>query len=167
MKTWVNPETGEVAEAECPHCEEMKAWAEAQVHGLELEARRFRARITRLENEAEAAQVAKRDGKVWKEFLRCYKLAFPDRRLTATGIKSATATKFFLRLESGATEEDVKNALAGAVAYPYVVFGKRVKSGSRSDLAVHPQHIVSPDNDANFDFLRDAGAALRGEGEST
>ena len=159
--SWVDTETGEIADAQCPHCEETKEWAETQVRACEMELRRFRSKVTKLENEAERQAVARRDGAAWKEFLRCYQLAFPAKRLTATGIKSATATKFFVRLESGATVEDTINAIAGAYVYPYVVFGKRVKTGSKSDHAIHPQDILSVNNDALFDSLRDAGAELR------
>lgn len=146
---WVDDETGEASET-CPNC-----------YVLEREARLYRAKITRLENDAERQMVARRDGAAWKEFLRCYQLAFPEKRLTATGIKSATASKFFVRLEAGATLEQTLDAIRGAWSYQYVVFGKRVRSGSKSDHSIHPQDIVSVNNDALFDFLVSAGAELR------
>lgn len=158
---WVDSATGELADAECPHCAETKQWAEDQVRALEIERRQQRAKITKLLNEAERQKVAKRDGATWKELLACWLLAFPNKRPSATGIKSARATAVFLRLESGADVESVKNAIAGAMKYPFVVFGKRRESGSQSDRADDLQDIMHINNDALFDFLRDAGEAMR------
>jgi len=160
VSPWLDPDTGEVG-GECPLCADVRAETEAQVRAMEMDLRRWRAKCSKLENATERELVAKRDGAAWKEFLRCYKAAFPEKRLSATGVKSASATKFFMRLDAGASLEDVKDAIAGAMELPYVTFGKRTKTGAAHDLAVHPQDIVSPQNDANFDVLRDAGARLR------
>jgi len=161
VSPWLDPDTGEVG-GECPLCGDVRAETEAQMRAMEMDLRRWRAKCSKLENAAERELVAKRDGAAWKEFLRCYKAAFPEKRLSATGVKSATATDFFLRLQAGTDLEGVKNAIAGAVVYPYIVYGRRVKSGSRSDLANHPRDILSVNNDANFDFLVEVGAEVRG-----
>lgn len=162
MTIWYSKDHGEIA-APCPHCEETRAEAETQVHHLELEARRFRSRITRLQNEADAALISRRDAAVWLDILDCWMKAFPAKRPTAKGIKSERATKVFLRLESGASVEDCKNAIAGAMFYPYRHFNNRVKeptgkSAEETDLS----DIMSINRDAIFDFLRDRGAELRG-----
>lgn len=159
MAGWIDDD-GELHDR-CPLCEGTVRESEIQMHAMELELRRYRSRVTRLENEAEAAKVAKRDGKTWEEVLRCYRLAFPEKRLSATGIKSETATKVFERLATGTSVEDLKDAIAGAMQFPFVVFGKRTRSGSASDRADHLRDIVSVNNDANFDFLRDVGHTAR------
>lgn len=152
---WVDEDTGEVTGDTCPTCE-------GYAH-LEREARNLRAKITRLENEAERQAVAKRDGAQWKAILAYWQEAFPDKRISSKSIKSARATKFFLRLEAGATPEDVRYAIDAAKVWRYIVFGKRVKSGSKSDLAVDLEHIVSVGNDAQFDGLVELGRAMREE----
>lgn len=161
MGEWVNSETGEVVEGDCPRCANVIEHAEAQLRAMEMELRQKRAKITRLERQADRETVAKRDGAVWKDVLAYWLEAFPDKRPSAKGIKSARATKVFMRLESGANVEDVKLSIDGARLYPYVVFGKRQKSGSKSDLADDLEQIMAINRDHEFDFLRDAGRAAR------
>lgn len=159
--TWANTATGELVEGECPYCAATREEAEVQMRAMEMERRKDRATVTRLRNEMEAAKVAKRDASVWAELLGCWQLAFPDKRPTATGVKSARATAVFQRLDSGAEAEDIKNAIAGAMRYPYVVFGKRRETGSTSDRADDLQEIMSVNNDAQFDFLVAVGREAR------
>jgi hypothetical protein len=161
MTQFVNVETGEMVEGDCPFCADLRIETEGQLVAMERELRQKRSKITKLENAAERDLVKKRDAAAWKDVLSAWMIAFPTKKPSATGIKSARATKVFMRLESGSSVEEIKNAIAGAMIYPYVVFGKRQKSGSRSDLADDIQEIVSVNNDANFDFLRDVGAQVR------
>lgn len=151
---WVD-ENGEIHD-ECPDCVRY----EANLQMMEREARNYRAKITRLENDAERNIVAKRDGATWKALLAYWQAAFPDRRVTSKGIKSARATKVFQRLEAGATTEDIQYAVDAAKVWQWVVYGKRQKSGSKSDLAVDLEHIVSIGNDAQFDDLVAKGRAM-------
>ncbi len=154
MSPWVDAETGEITGDTCPTCE---------AYGLlERETRNYRAKITRLENDAERNLVAKRDGKIWQEAIAYWEKAFPDKRVTSRGIKSARATKFFQRLEAGATPEDVRFAIDAAKVWQWVVFGKRQRSGSKSDLAIDLEHIVSVGNDAQFDGLVEKGREITG-----
>lgn len=155
---WVD-ENGELSD-DCPNCADL----DANVQVMERELRRYRAKITRMENEAEHALVAKRDGKLWKETLAYWQKAFPEKRVTSKGIKSARATKFFQRLEAGATPGDVRYAIDAAKVWRYVVFGKRQKSGSKSDLAIDLEHICSVGNDAQFDHLCELGRAMKEPG---
>lgn len=155
---WYNPETGEITDTPpddyvCPTCEGYSR--------IERELRVMRAKITRLENDAERNIVAKRDGKLWKDTLAYWQKAFPDKRISSKGIKSARATKFFQRLEAGATPEDVRYAIDAAKVWQFVVFGKRQKSGSKSDLAIDLEHIVSVGNDAQFDRLVEIGREMK------
>lgn len=152
---WVDPDTGEITGDECPTCEGYRH--------LEREARNLRAKITRLENEAERNAIAKRDGKVWKDTFAYWEKAFPEKRVTSKGVKSARATKVFQRLEAGATPEDVRYAIDAAKVWRYVVFGKRQKSGSKSDLAIDLQEIVAVGNDAQFDKLVELGREMEQE----
>lgn len=148
---WVNDD-GEVTGDACPSCE---------AYGrIEADLRNYRTKVTRLEHEAERNLVAKRDAKVWTETLAYWGRAFPDKRVTSKGIKSARATKFFQRLDAGATAEDVRHAINAARVWQYVVFGKRQKSGSKSDLAVDLEHICSVGNDAQFDDLCEKGREI-------
>lgn len=149
MSPWVDATTGEVLGDTCPDCEGYSR--------LERDLRTARAAITRLERDAERNLVAKRDGKLWLETIEYWCKAFPEKRVTSKGIKSARATKFFQRLEAGATPEDVRYAIDAAKVWKYVVFGKRQKSGSKSDLAIDLEHIVSVGNDAQFDGLVEKG----------
>lgn len=149
---WVN-EDGEVTGDCCPTCE-------GYGH-LERELRRYRTNLTRAEHAAERADVAKRDGKTWKDAIAYWEEAFPEKRVTSKGIKSARATKFFLRLEAGATPEDVRLAIDAAKTWRYVVFGKRQKAGSKSDLAIDLEQIVSVGNDAQFDRLAELGREMQ------
>lgn len=164
---WVNTETGETLEAECPICEQARQDAEVQIVAMEQELRSKRAKITKLERERERDEVAKRDGAVWKRILKAWLEAFPDKRPTAKGVKSARATKAFLRLQAGASEQDVLDAILGARLYPYVVYGKRQKSGSRSDLADDLEQIMAISRDHEFDFLVAEGRRARAEAERT
>jgi hypothetical protein len=157
---WVDPETGEMTN-ECPGCDETRRYAEIQMREMELELRKMRARVTRAENQLEAAEVGKRDGKVWKELLGYWQLKFPERRITSKNVKSARATKVFARLDAGAQIGDFQLAIDGAHAFPYVVFGKRVKTGSPSDLAVDLEDIASIKKDKDFDWLVAAGMEAR------
>lgn len=152
---WIDPTTGEVTGDTCPSCD-------GYSH-LERELRNYRSKVTRLEREAERQAVAKRDGKLWKETLEYWCAAFPDKRISSKGIKSARATKFFQRLEAGATPEDVRYAIDAAKVWRYVVFGKRQKSGCRSDLAIDLEQIVSVGNDAQFDSLIERGREMAKE----
>jgi hypothetical protein len=65
-----------------------------------------------------------------------------------------------MRLEAGATVDDVLCAIRAAKTYPHIVYGRRVKTGSKSDLSVGIQEILSVNNDANFDFLVEVGRSL-------
>ncbi|MGH8524364.1 MAG: hypothetical protein ACREXY_09135 [Gammaproteobacteria bacterium] len=153
MTTWANTETGELVEADCPNCAETREWAEEQVRSLELERRKDRGRITRLEREVERAVVAKRDGAEWVRITAHWQAAFPQLKPRGLSVKSARATKVFQRLETGCSVDDVLAAIDGAKAWPYVVFGKRQRTGSKSDLAIDLEDIVSVGKDRNFDFL--------------
>lgn len=148
---WVD-ENGEVTGDTCPTCEGYSQ--------LERDLRNARTKITRLEREAERATVAKRDGNLWKETVAFWEAAFPEKRITSKGVKSARATKYFQRLEAGAKPEDVRYAITAAKTWRYVVFGKRQKSGSKSDLAIDLEHIVSVGNDAQFDRLVELGREM-------
>lgn len=159
--TFVDIETGEQYEGPCPNCAEREQWAEAQVRKMEMERRGDRAKVTRMENAAERDLVRRRDGATWEHALEQWLAAFPDKRPSSKSIKSARATKFFQRLEAGATPDDVDDAIRGAKAYPYVVYGKRVKSGSKSDLANDLEDIVAVNSDRQFDALVEIGRALR------
>lgn len=161
MTTWIDHETGEMVEGPCPFCAATTKAAEVQVSAMEAELRAKRAKITKLESAAERALVAKRDTTTWNTILAAWREAFPDRKTSATSVKSANATACFLRLESGAVLDDILCAIRGAKEYPFVVYGRRVRSGSKSDLAVSLRDIVSVNNDGNFDILRDVGAELR------
>lgn len=157
MSPWVDPETGEASDG-CPECEN----AELQVRMMEMELRRYRSKVTTLENAAERDTVAKRDGSLWNAVLAEWLRVFPDKKPSAKGIKSARATRYFQRLEAGAQPEDVFSAIRGAKEYPYVVYGKRTRTGSKSDEATDLQDICSVKNDAMFDWLRDAGRTAQG-----
>lgn len=137
--------------------------AEVQVTAMERERRADRSARAKAEKAVERFVEAKRDAKVWKEAIAYWCEAFPDKRVTSKGVKSARATKFFQRLDAGATVEDVRYAIDAAKVWQYVVFGKRQKSGSRSDLATDLEHICSVGNDAQFDGLVEIGRALERE----
>lgn len=154
---YVDTETGELYDS-CPRCAEL----EVQVRAMEKERRADRAARSKAERALEKDVVAKRDKSDWERILTYWLAAFPDKKPTAKGIKSARATKFFMRCDSGATVEDVELAIDGAKEWPYIVFGKRQKSGSKSDLADDLEDIVSLGKDANFDFLVLAGRVARG-----
>lgn len=154
---FVDTETGEVYDS-CPRCAEL----ETQVAAMERERRADRSARAKAERALEKDVVAKRDGADWKRILAYWRAAFPDKKPTATGVKSARATKFFLRCDSGATVEDIERAIDGAKEYRYVVYGKRTRTGSASDDATDLQDIVSLNNDANFDFLVSVGRAAHG-----
>ena len=163
MTTWINRETGEIQEGECPMCERTREDCEIQVRGLELEARKARSKITKLERMAEKEAIAKRDGATWKRLLDAWLAAFPDKRPTAKGIKSARATAVFQRLGQGATEQDFHDAILGAKEYPYVTFGKRTKTATKQSARMDDlQDIAAIHSDAMFDWLRDAGVKARG-----
>jgi hypothetical protein len=161
MTQYVNVETGEMVEGDCPYCADLRVETEGQLVAMERELRQKRSKITKLENAAERDLVKKRDAAAWKDVLSAWMIAFPTKKPSATGIKSARATKVFMRLESGSSVEEIKNAIAGAMVYPFVVYGKRQKTGSRTDDASDLQDIVSTNNDANFDFLCEVGRDLR------
>jgi hypothetical protein len=148
-------DNGEVTGEVCPSCEGYSQ--------VERELRNYRSKVTRLENEAERNAVAKRDGKLWKETLAYWQAAFPEKRISSKGIKSARATRLFQRLEAGATPEDVRHAIDAARSVPYVVYGRRVKSGSRADLAVDLEDVVSVGHDARFDELVELGREMEKE----
>lgn len=158
---FVDTESGEIHES-CPDCERMQTAADDQVRLMERELRTMRAKIAKLEREAEYDPVKARDGATWKRLLAAWLEAFPDKRPTAKGVKSARATQVFLRLESGATIEDFEDAIRAAREYPYVTFGKRTRTGAANDRKDDLQDIASVKNDAMFDWLRDAGRAARG-----
>ena len=149
---WVDPSTGEVTGDICPSCEGYSL--------LERDLRNARSKITRLERDAERNLVAKRDGKLWKEILEYWMEAFPERRVTSKNIKSARATRLFQRLEAGATPADVLYAINAAKVWRWVVYGKRQRNGSHSDLAIDLQDIVSVGNDAQFDRLVELGREM-------
>lgn len=161
MTTWVNAESGEVLDADCPRCEDTRVECDIQVSTMERELRGMRSKLTRAERKLEAESIKKRDGASWKLVLGKWMEVFPDKRVTSKGVKSARATAYFLRQDAGATEEDVIDAIYGAKAYPYVVYGKRRQTGSESDLLIDLQDIVSVNNDRNFDFLCEVGRAAR------
>lgn len=148
---WVDG-NGEVTGDTCPSCEGYSQ--------IERDLRNYRAKVTRLEHDAERNLVAKRDGKLWKEIVAYWEQVFPDKKITSKGIKSARATKYFQRLEAGAKPEDVQYAIDAAKVWRFVVFGKRQRSGSKSDLAIDLEHIVSVGNDAQFDGLVEKGREM-------
>lgn len=152
---WLDEETGEITGDTCPTCEGYTR--------LEREMRNLRTQITRLQNEAERQLVTKRDGKLWKDTLNYWMEAFPEKRVTSKDIKSARATKLFQRFQAGALPEDVRYAIDAAKVWRYVVFGKRQKSGSQSDLAIDLEQIVSIGNDAQFDSLVELGRKMAEE----
>lgn len=145
------PECGAVFE--CPVC----LGRDVQVGKMERELRAARGKVTKLEREREVQKVAKRDGAVWKRILGAYREAFPDKRLSATGIKSARATAVFQRMEQGATVEDWLAVIRGGKEYPFVVYGERRRSGSQADRADDLQDFAHLHKDRLFEFLRDAG----------
>lgn len=162
MPEWMNVATGEIVEGgPCPECAATADEAAIQVGGMERELRSMRSKLTKAERAAERDEVKRRDGDIWQRILGAWLETFPDKRPTAKGIRSARATAVFLRLESGAAEEDVVAAIVGARVWPYVVYGKRRQSGSPSDEATDLQEIMSLKNDGMFDFLRDVGAVER------
>lgn len=161
MTTWANTATGELYEGECPRCAQAEDEAAIQVQHMERELRSMRSKVTKMERQIERDEVKKRDGAMWKRILSAWLEAFPDKRPTAKGVKSARATKVFLRLEAGAAEDDILDAIRGAQEYPYVVFGKRQKRGSASDLADDLEDIVALKRDKEFDFLREAGVRAK------
>jgi hypothetical protein len=161
LTTWANTETGELREGDCPECADTKEWAEEQVRALELERRKDRAKITRLERAAERDQVARRDGATWQRIRDHWLAAFPELKPTSLGIKSARATQVFLRLEAGATEADIMAAIDAAREWRWIVYGKRTKSGSKHDLAIDLEQIVSTKHDHLFDLLVTEGYALK------
>lgn len=156
---YADVETGELFEG-CPHCEQARAEAEAQVLAMERERRSDRIARGKAEKVADRAEVARRDGKVWKEILAYWEQAFPDKRISSKGIKSARATKLFQRLEAGTTSEDVRYAIDAAKVWRWVVYGKRQRNGSQSDLAIDLQDVVSVGNDAQFDRLVELGREM-------
>lgn len=160
MPPYIDTATGEVYES-CPRCEAAEVEAETQIFRMEQERRQDRAARTKAENALEAAETGRRDEKLWLELFDCWRLAFPEKRPTTKAVKSARATAVFKRLTAGATPEDIKDAIAGAMVYRYVVFGKRVTNGSRTDDGSDLADIVSPDNDRNFDFLSEEGHKMR------
>jgi len=152
---WVDA-NGEVTGETCPSC-----FGYAQV---ERELRNYRAKVTRLENEAERNAVAKRDGKLWKETIAYWEAAFPDKRVTSKGIKSARATKYFQRLEAGAKPEDVRYAIDAAKTWQWITFGRRTKAPTaQSKPAVDLEDICSVGSDAQFDWLAQKGREIEGE----
>lgn len=160
-RQWVDTTTGEIYEGPCPNCAERAQWAEDQVRALEMEKRALRTKVTKAERAAEHATMAKRDGAVWQEALSCWLAHFPHKKPSGVGIKSARATKFFQRLETGATLLDVQDAIRAAKVVPYIVYGRRVKAGSKADLSDDLEQIVSVGNDAQFDRLVEIGRELR------
>jgi hypothetical protein len=161
--TWIDTDTGEIAE-DCPHCQQTRIDAETQIHAMELERRKDRAAVTRAQNQLAAAAESKRDGAIWKKSVAHWRATFPELKPTSLGVKSARATAYFQRLEAGALPEDVDLAVSAAKEYPYVVFGKRRRTGSRDDLAIDLQQIVSVGNDAQFDFLVSVGRKAEDDG---
>ena len=161
MTQFVDTETGEVYEGPCPACAHVEDEAAIQVRAMELELQKMRSKVTHMERQADRDAVAKRDGATWKRLLNAWLEAFPNKRPTAKGAKSARATHAFLRLESGATIEDFEDAIRGAKEFPFVTFGKRTKTGAAGDRKDDLQDIAAVKNDAMFDWLRDAGRAAR------
>lgn len=157
--TWINADTGEVFEGECPNCADL----DILVTAMERERRSDRIARAKAEKAVERDQVAKRDGAMWQRILAKWEETFPEKRITSKGIKSERATVFFLRLEAGATIEHVELAVAAARKWPCVVYGKRQQTGSRSDLAIDLIQICK--GDAQFDFLVERGTELAAEKE--
>ena len=152
---WVDS-NGEVTGDNCPACE-------GYSH-IERELRNMRSKITRLENDAERNAVARRDGATWKATLEYWQEAFPEKRISSRGIKSARATKFFQRLEAGATVEDVRYAIDAAKVWRWVTFGRRTKAATdKSNPAMDIEDIVSVGNDSQFDALVERGRKMAGE----
>src|SRR5689334_6283216 len=139
MSPWIN-EHGELSD-DCPQCEATRRDCEIQIGGLERDLRGWRSKATRAENKLEAAEVGKRDGKLWKETVAYWQQKFPNQRITSKGVKSSRATKYFLRLDAGAMPEDFLLAIDGAHSLPYVVYGARRASGSKADLRIDLEHI--------------------------
>lgn len=162
VKVWVNPESGETVEGPCPRCAATIEEAEAQTRALELDTRRLRSQITRMKNQFERDQVAKRDGADWAEILGYWTDTFPELRPTATGIKSERATAFFARCETGASVQACKDAVLGASKFRWISYGSRVdKPHSKAKPAVDLSEILSLKSDRNFDFLRQEGEKIR------
>lgn len=161
MPQWVDTESGQVVEGPCPFCAKAEADAEIQVRAMEAERRRDRNTTAKAIAELEGTTAAKRDGKAWAELLTCWQLAFPHKKIKVKSITSARAKAVFQRLGSGVSVEDFKDAIAGAIGFPYVVFGVRRASGSDSDLAIDLQDIASLNRDSGFEFLVSEGHKLR------
>jgi hypothetical protein len=128
---------------------------------MERERRSDRIARAKAEKAVDRDQVARRDGATWQRIRDHWQAAFPELRPTSLGIKSARATQVFLRLEAGATEADVFAAIDAATVWRYIVYGKRTKSGSKSDLAIDLEQIVSTKHDHLFDLLVSEGYALK------
>lgn len=161
MLPYVDTETGEVF-PECPHCEQARREAEVQIVAMERELRSYRSRLTRAENALQAHEQSKRDGAVWKAALKHWQETFPDRRITSKSIQSQRATIYFQRLGAGASPEDVDLAVTAAREYPYVVYGRRRKSGAKSDMAIDIIDICK--NDVMFDWLVSKGREMADDG---
>lgn len=160
MTTWANVETGEIVEGDCPQCAATREETEAQLAAMERERRSDRIARAKAEKAVERDQVTRRDGATWQRIREHWQAAFPELKPTSLGIKSARATKVFLRLEAGATELDVLHAIDAAKRWRYVVYGKRTKTGSKSDLAIDLEDIVAIKRDREFDFLVTEGRGL-------
>lgn len=162
MTTWANTETGELVEGPCPYCAGTVEECDAIVSRVEKNRHADILARAKAEKALERDVVAKRDGADWQRIVTHWKETFPQIKATSLSIRSNRATHTFIRIERGCSVDDVLAAIDGAKEWPYVVFGKRVRTGSRSDLGIDIEDIVSIKHDRNFDFLLSEGYALRG-----
>lgn len=162
MTTWIDQETGEIYEGSCPECERVKDDCALQVREQDRELAKIRVRVGKAERAVDREAIAKRDGATWATIREAWLRAFPDKKPTATGVKSARATQVFLRLAQGATVDDFLDAIEGAKHHPFVTFGKRTATAtSKSKRADDLEDIASVKSDAMFDWLVMNGRAAR------
>lgn len=168
VPVWVRPDSGETVEGDCPRCASTREEAEAMVREMELANRRLTSRMTRMKNDFERQQAARRDAEEWGDVCEFWLRTFPELKPRTLGIKSERATAFFTRLETGVSVQDVKDAITGASRYRYVLFGRRVeKASGQAALAIDLTEICHLKADRWFDFLLQAGRTMREKEEVT
>lgn len=167
MTEYLNTDTGELIEVDDESTiEEALTLLERDQMILEAdrEAKRLRSKVRRLESQVERDKVKNRDKALWTRVLEYWQATFPDKKITAKGHKSARATAVFLRVEQLQesmsdvdAERTFKLAIRGAMALPYVVYGKRRATGSTHEAAIDLTDIASVTDDRKFDALVEAG----------
>lgn len=164
---WLNSDTGELYEGgECPSCAQVRTECDQILSANERDQRVWKLRATRAETKLEAQTATRRDKAEWQRILDTWLLVFPDEpKLRSTSVKSARATEYFARTDTGAFEADVVNAIHGARVRPYLRYGRRVeKRGPETERAVDIADVVKTSGtyaDANFDLLCAIGAFSR------